>query len=290
MCKTEIAFFDLDFIKDVTTALIGALIGTMTAVCIYIGSNKKEKTKEKELKNRQVKNKLLYTRNLILNFKTKLDDTIQSLENLIKQFENHPIDFHLPVIAINESSSLLAELLKSENTFVSHNDYFGIDRIKNYNNLRNEVAFFEIQMQQLLEMNIRAKDYDFQRKKEMMDITNSIMRELTNVYNNEKIDDNDKNQIFEFSSNFEQKLSDKTDVKFYYEQYLSPLMGKLMKHNKDKNILSIVNQIKNAMIVYQHIEFNNVAHSKNLQDILEKMYELKGDLEIDSKHILIEDY
>src|SRR5690554_3286146 len=178
MCKSEISFFDLEFLKDVTTALIGAGIGTITAVGIFIGSNRKERKREQAKNDHESKNRLLYTSNLLESFKTKLDDTLESLSTLISQFKNDPIRFHLPVIAINESSILLNEMLKSEKTFISHNEIFGADSIKHFNNLRNEVAFFEIQMNQLSDMNIRAKDYDFQRKREMMELINHIMRNL----------------------------------------------------------------------------------------------------------------
>lgn len=290
MCKSDIVFFDLEFIKDVTTALIGAGIGTITAVGIYIGSNKKERKKEKAKNDQESKNRLLYTSNLLESFKTKLDDTIESLSKLISKFKNDPIRFHLPVIAINESSSLLNEMLKSEKTFISHNDFFGAEAIKHYNNLRNEIAFFEIQMDQLTDMNIRAKDYDFQRKKEFMELTNHIMRDLINVYDIEQISQHDREEIFRFSVDFEQKLTDKTDVNFFHENYLIPLMNLLLKHSQDEVVFSIITQIKNSRILFQHIEANNKAHLTNLDNIYRELNKLADNFDADSKHILNEKY
>ena len=84
MCQSNIVFFDVEFIKDVTTTLIGASIGTLTAVWIYIRTNKKERKKEKIRIDRERKNKLLYTSNLISSFKSKLEGTIESLDKLIE--------------------------------------------------------------------------------------------------------------------------------------------------------------------------------------------------------------
>ncbi len=290
MCQSDIVFFDLEFIKDVTTALIGAGIGTITAVGIYIGSNTKERKREKAKNDRESKNRLLYTSNLLESFKIKLDNTIESLSKLISQFKNDPIRFHLPVISINESSSLLNEMLKSEKTFISHNEFFGAKAIKHYNNLRNEIAFFEIQMDQLTDMNIRAKDYDFQRKREFMDLTNHIMRDLINIYDIEQITKHDRERIFRFTVEFEQKLTDKTDVKFYHENYLIPLMNLLLEHSHDEVVFGIISQIKNSRIVYQHIEANNKAHLTNLDNIYKEMNKLLDNFDTDSKHITNEKY
>jgi len=290
MCKSDIVFLDLEFLKDVTTTLIGASIGTITAVGIYIGSNKKERNREKAKNDQESKNRLLYTSNLLESFKTKLDNTLESLSTLISQFKNDPIRFHLPVIAINESSSLLNEMLKSEKTFISHNEFFGAKAIKQYNNLRNEVAFFEIQMDQLTDMNIRAKDYDFQRKRELMELVNHIMRDLINIYDVEQISEHEREEIFRFSVVFEQKLTDKTDVKFYHENYLIPLMDLLLKHSSDEVVFGIITQIKSSRIIYQHIEANNKAHLTNLENIYKEMNKLIENFDTDSKHILDKKY
>lgn len=286
MCKSEISFFDLEFLKDVTTALIGAGIGTITAVGIFIGSNRKERKREQAKNDHESKNRLLYTSNLLESFKTKLDDTLESLSTLISQFKNDPIRFHLPVIGINESSILLNEMLKSEKTFISHNEIFGADSIKHFNNLRNEVAFFEIQMNQLSDMNIRAKDYDFQRKREMMELINHIMRNLINVYDIEHVTEQNRREIFQFTVDFEKKITDKTDVQFYQEHYLLPLMNLLLPYSDNEIVFGIISQIKSSMIIYQHIEANNKAHLANLENIHNQISKLIMNFETDSKHII----
>jgi hypothetical protein len=290
MCQSDITFFDLEFLKDVTTTLIGASIGTITAVLIYIGSYKKERKREEAKNDRESKNRLLYTSNLMGSFKIKLDNTIESLSTLLSQYENDPIRFHLPFIAINESSSLLNEILKSERTFISHNEFFGTEAIKHYNNLRNDVAFFEIQMDQLTDINIRAKDYDFQRKREFMELINHIMRDLINIYDAVQISKHDREEIFRFSVAFEQKLTDKTDVKFYHENYLIPLMNLLLKHSSDEVVFGIISQIKSSRILYQHIEANNKAHYTNLDNIHKEMNKLVDKFDTDSEQILNEKY
>ena len=286
MSEDKIVFFDLEFIKDVTTTLIGASVGTITAVAIYLGTDKKVRLLEKEKSEQESKNRLLYMGHLLLNFKVKLDDTLISLSNLISDFKSDPIKFHLPVFGINESSSLLAEMLKSGETFISHNEHFGAVAVKHYNNLRNEVSFFEIQMNQVLDMNVRAKDFDFQRKKEFMEIVNYVMRDVTNIFSNENVTEFYKDQLFIFSTKFEERLTDKTDVKMYHDKYLTPLLKMLVTYSHDKNVMVTISQIKNAMIVYQHIQLNNQAHLNNLERIYEEMKKLAVELGIDSKHIL----
>ncbi|GAB5418850.1 MAG: hypothetical protein Crog4KO_01690 [Crocinitomicaceae bacterium] len=283
-------FWDLDFFKNVTSTLIGAFIGTATTVLIYFMTIRSEKKKERKNREETRRNKLFYTKTLLESFDRKIDDTIESLEGQISSFEEDIIPFHLPVFSINESSTLLNDLLKSEETFELHNKYFGTDKIKHYNNLRNELAFYEIQLAQIEDMNSRAKDYDFQRKKDVSEKVDQIMEDLIKIYDMDGISDKDKDEFFSFSVDFGNRLKDKSDVRFYFEEYLIPLMEMLLKHSKIKQIGGLISQVKRAMIIYQHIEGNNLAHLNNLKSILLKINNLKGQLKKDSKHIISEEF
>jgi hypothetical protein len=281
-------FFDYDLLKDI----LGALIGTLTALGIYFLTIRHDRKKHQLVERKLKTEKMIYLENLINSFINHVSGLNESLMSLITKFENDPITFHLPIMPVDETGVILDELLKTESLFIAHTELFGQEKIKNYNNLRNEVSFFLIQSAQIDDMNIRAKNFDFERKKEMSEMIDNIMGILIRVYdiNDAIMPKKFKQEIFQFSINFEAKLEDRTDVKFYKNEYLTPLMQMLLEFSREESILQIISMIKRALITFEHIKANNIQHINTLKQIQMKIDELKTLVTKDSNHIKNKEY
>jgi hypothetical protein len=266
-------FFDYEMLKDI----IGALIGTLTALGIYFLTIRHDKKNERDREKKVQIDKLNYLENLIESFINGIDSLNQSLKDLIENFEKDIITFHPPVMAVNESAPILEEYLKSEELFIAYSELLGTEKIKNFNNLRNESSFFLFQKNQIDDMNARAKNFDFERKKEMSQLVDTIMADLTRIYDlpDEDFSQNFKIDLFEFSKEFESNLSDRSDVKIYNDRYLIPLMDKLLPYVHKEYIFQIISRIKKARILFAHIESNNFQHLENLKQIQLKVNDLK---------------
>lgn len=281
-------FFDYEFLKDI----IGALIGTLTALAIYFLTIRHDRKKQQVLETKLKKEKMIYLDNLIKSFLKNVSGLNEALKTLIAKFEKDPISFHLPEIPVDEASHILNELLKTENLFIAHTEMYGQQKIKNYNNLRIEVSFMLVQSAQIDDMNNRAKQYDFDRKKDVTDIIDKIMETLIGIYdiNDSKIPEQFKQDIFNFAVNFEKKLMDRTDLRFYQNEYLLPLSKMLVKFSNDEFIFHIISMIKRALIIMEHIETNNIHHLNQLKLIQEKIEELIIQVTQDSSHIEMKKY
>lgn len=282
MCKNDPTFFDLDLLKSVT----GALVGTTTALAIYFLTIRHDRKKSQKQKEAEGRNKIMYLKVLISSFKDKLSDTTISINEVIEKFEADPISYHLPVIAVNESASLLNSLLRSEELFIAHNDLFGIGRIKNYNNLRNEISFYLTQTEQLFDMNIRAKNYDFERKKNISRKIDKIMGDIIGLFDLKQVALKDKEELDRIFKEFHDNLINRQDVKYYHDKFLMPVLDVLLNYTKEKQVSAILFESKEASIDFQHIEANNLAHLSSLKDIYQKFNDLTKNFEEDTKHIM----
>ena len=265
-----LAFFDTDFIKDI----IGALIGTGTALLVFYLTIKREtkKVKQKEIENNE--NRIKRFNYLLESSSKHIKNTILNLEKNIQEIEADNLNFHLIVINPNNSLSRLSELINNEKHFFSYIEVYGSESIKNHSEISNLIDFFSSQIDQLFIIKEKSQNFDYQRK---VRYTN-LIRETTNHIGwassqTKIITEPDIQELGTMIKNFNKNTTDQSDLEGFYQYIRKAFKEVLIKYIHIPIISEKLLVFKEASNLFIEIKNQNKHHGAELNQILNNMKE-----------------
>lgn len=109
--------FFIEGSSSLLESILGALIGTGTALGVFLLENWRQKNNEREKRESDLKDFLFYFKELYTGIIQTLEKQIQAYEKNAKNFKEEPFKFHLLEQSINQDLERVSEKLDLERLF-----------------------------------------------------------------------------------------------------------------------------------------------------------------------------
>lgn len=266
MCNLETVntFFDLDFLKDI----ISALIGTGTALLLFYLTIRSDKKKEKKKNKEDDQNRIRHFSNLVNSSTRHVDKIISNLDEMVGEYEKNQIEFQFLRFSPNKSFNRLEKLLKNENYFQSYVNLFGENKIKSFNNISTEVDFFNMQIEQIWEMVKSSQKFDYERKKRFKEQVAELMN-LTAWFTKQTnlLSETDIEKLNNFIKDFYDNFTNESDLNYFYEYIRKILTEVLINYTSNPLVLEHLPKFKETSVLFKEIQLQNIHHKENLHQI-----------------------
>lgn len=268
--KQEIlSFFDIDFIQDI----IGALIGTGTALLIFYLTIKSDKKSEKENLEKLNRQRQIYFKNLLeSNFK-QFKLFLHLVEKHLEVLKNSKLEFPICEINPDSSSNRFKLLLQNDEYFYSFVDLYGEDLIFNYNEIALEVEYFDAVETQFIQKTDEISNHVRELRKEYAwKIHYLIENKIAGLTKKPEVlpKKEDIDKINRLYSNLIKNQKTSQELHILYREFVDTVMKEILFQNTDKTeILDIIFEIKTFK--NQEIEIRNQLNSriKELEYLIE---------------------
>jgi len=222
-----------DFLSNIISNGIGAFLGILGAICIYINQKKNQEKKEKiEILNNH-KSNLIYLNTLLKNSIMNFRKQISLIENQIESIKLNKYAYHSPVFVILDDIRRIQNL-ESKELFNSYKHFFNTPNdLINYKNIFSIVDFLEEQRKSLLEMQnncqVTITNYKKQLKPYLEDIIVEVLLFLDKIQGSEAQNELQLSLFFKSILTKLNELKDednlraKDDLNNNFEKYLNIL-------------------------------------------------------------------
>lgn len=281
------SFFDKEFFQN----LIGALIGTGTAILIFYMTISSDKKKEKKKNHEADLNRITHFSNLVNSSISHIEIIIQNLQDVIQKYEDGEIKFQLLRFSPDKSLIRLEELLKNENYMLSFVSVFGKDNISKFNNISREVDFFNMQIEQILDILKISQKFDYERKNDFRAKANELLQISVSLTNKENFLTAEHIQLLEsIIEDFYVNTIDPTDLKLYYDFTINILEKILINYIENQQHIIYIEKFRNTSILFNEI-INQINHHKeDLEQIKNTMQKILNSYKTDTLELIRIDF
>lgn len=293
-CFLQIVFQSGDFYNegnsfwtDFFIIVFGALIGTLTALVIFLLTVKHDRKKEKERENKTIGQRLHYFSSMV----DSINETVIKQSNHLKEFfENQRKDtLNIPLVTLIPDNNLkrFSELQNHEDYYHAYLSRFGYDSevVKEYRNFYSYIDFLKTQNNQFQDMLMKSMQFDYERKARYKNIVEKAMNDSALLFNSAK----KEQRITEFEiflnetlHNFYNGDVDFYDINHFQSKFVDPIKIEIVKKYRANDIaIQLAGDLKKATYIFTEIKLSNekIANDferihKNYNDACDKLNEL----------------
>jgi hypothetical protein len=259
--------------NDLLINIVGALIGTGTALIIFSLQIKyeKEKTRKDDLKFQ--KQKIHYFASLVKSILKLSKKQYPEILNFCTKLKENPLEIPLLTIYPTNDFKRFSEDLNHADYYHAYLSTIGYtdDTVEEFRKFYATVDYLNSQSNQMGEMIKNGMQYDYERKVDYKKIVEKVMEDAAIYFNNAK-----NNTIDNLASFLNQSLIqfyegdfDHSNLLNFQEKFVDPV--KIVLINDFRHIdkaMILANNLKNATYIFTHIKFSN----KNLAEEFEVVY------------------
>ncbi len=262
-----IAFFDQDFIKN----LIGALIGTGTALIVFYLTIKNDRKKERKLDKEKNNQRLDNFLNLLESAKKQIESFEKDLEQQINNFSKDELQF--PPLTFNPDYSIerLKTLMQDENYFFAFAKVHK-KKIADYNEIVLLIDYFISQEKQVVEMTNRDFKTVLKLKRKFSESVYSLFhyKIYSLTFKKDLLDKNYIDKLNEIYNDFYKNLKNQDDMNFYSTDFIKPVLEQVLNKNVSKEeILKLTLECKDVEILIGQVKHQNKTHKGEMEYILD---------------------
>ncbi|MDV4068895.1 hypothetical protein CMT34_11895 [Elizabethkingia anophelis] len=263
-----------EFVKNIIGDIVGASIGTGTALTIFYLTMRNDKVKERDKIKKESENRNENFLNLLKSSVLHLVAVDECLSKMINQFDSDIISFPLMEFIPDKSFDRLEEYLGNENYFQSFVYVYGVNC---YNNLTKSIDYFNTQLRNIIPSLEKTRIADYENKVRYKELSKQAIRYIVSLrFDSRGINENNMKVIMNILNEYNiannsNNYSLKFDIAFL-RRFLEEGFRNEINNYKVSNILET---IKDAYIVFEEIQFQNIVTKENLILIREKMRDAK---------------
>jgi hypothetical protein len=293
-CFLQIVFQSGDFYNegnsfwtDFFINVFGALIGTLTALVIFLLTVKHDRKKEKERENNTIGQRLHYFSSMV----DSINETVKKQSNHLKEFfENQRKDtLNIPLVTLLPDNDLkrFSELQNHEDYYHAYLSRFGYDSVivKEYRNFYSLIDFLKTQNNQFQDMLMKSMQFDYERKVRYKNIVEKAMDDTALLFNSAKQEQRITDfEIFlnETLLNFYKGDVDFSDLNHFQSKFVDPIKIEIVKKYRENDIaIQLAGELKKATYIFTEIKLSNeeIANDferiyKNYNDACDKLNKL----------------
>jgi len=293
-CFLQIVFQSGDFYNegnsfwtDFFINVLGALIGTLTALVIFLLTVKHDRGKEKEKEDKTISQRLHYFSSMI----DSINETVRKQSNHLKIFyETQRKDtLNIPLVTLLPDNDLkrFSELQNHEDYYHAYLSKFSYDSeiVKEYRNYYSLIDFLKTQNNQFQDMLMKSMQFDYERKVRYKNIVEKAMDDTALLFNSAKQEERITNfELFlnQTLLNFYQGDVDFSDLNHFQSKFVDPIKIEIVTKYTDNDIaIQLAGELKKATYIFTEIKLSNeeIANDfekiyKNYNDSCNKLNEL----------------
>lgn len=266
------------FWTDFYINVFGALIGTLTALVIFLLTVKHDRNKEKQKENKIISQRLHYFSSMV----DSINETVIKQANFIKDFfEAQKIDtLNIPLITILPDNDLkrFSELQNHEDYYHAYLSKFGYDSeiVKEYRSFYSLIDFLKSQNDQFQDMLMKSMQFDYERKVRYKNIVEKAMDDTALIFNAAKQED----RLTEFEEflnqsllNFYQGDVNFSDLNYFQKNFVDPIKIEIVEKYRDNDVaVHLAGELKKATYIFNEIKLSNAEIANDFESIY-KNYE-----------------
>ncbi|OPB84429.1 hypothetical protein [Elizabethkingia ursingii] len=259
-----------EFVKNIIGDIIGASIGTGTALAIFYLTIRNDKEKEQDRIRNESENRNENFINLLKSSVLHLVAVDECLSRMINQFDSDIINFPLMEFTPDKSFDRLEEYLGNENYFQSFVYVYGVNC---YNNLTKSIDYFNTQLRNIIPSLEKTRIADYENKIKYKELSKQAIRYIVNLrFDSCGINKSNMQVIMNILKEYNiasnsNNYSLKFDIAFL-TRFLEEGLGSEINNNR---VINILETIKDAYVFFEEIQFQNIVTKENLILIREKM-------------------
>lgn len=279
-CFLQIVFQSGDFYNegnsfwtDFSINAFGALIGTLTALVIFLLTVKYDRKKEKEKEDKTISQRLHYFSSMV----DSINDTVEKQSNHLKDFfeKQRKDTLNIPLITLLPDNDLkrFSELQNHEDYYHAYLSKFGYDAevVKEYRNFYSLIDFLKTQNDQFQDMLMKSMQFDYERKVKYKNIVEKAMDETALIFNAAKQED----RISDFEAFLNQTLLNfyKGDVNFsdlnyFQNQFVDPIKIEIVNNYRQNDVaIQLAGELKKATYIFNEIKLSNAEIANDFETI-----------------------
>lgn len=284
------------FWSDLVVAILGALIGTGTALWVFYLSNAKQLKNENLKKTENQNNKLYYFSSLVHGAMLVLDGQKNNVKKFIYETKLRPFDLpEMGYIPMNDVDRIISKL-NLEDYFLSYTSKYGVKlkTVKEYKNIISSFDFLSSNFTALISQLEKAQQFDYQRKiqfKEEYERAYKIIGKI--LLWNDSTQNPIQNEIIQIYSAFaDNPPPTRYDLIGFYQKLIVPyfnLFQNYVANNSDfitSDIIELYTISKGVVILHEYIESNNLRFADDLLGQVRSIARSLKSLQKSSKVIL----
>jgi len=264
------------FLGDFLINALGALIGTLTALAIFLLTIKHDRKKEKWNEEKTTSQRLHYFSSIM----DSITDTVKKQSDCLKEFfEKQRQDIlNIPLITLLPDNDLkrFLELQNHEDYFHAYLRKFGYSSeiVEEYRKFYSLVDFLKAQTDQLQDMLMKSMQFDHERKIRYKNIVENAMDDTARIFSTAK----QENKISDFEIflnqsllNFYANVVDYSDLNYFQSNFVDPVKFGILKSFSNIDIaVQLASELKKATFIFSEIKMSNNGIADDFEKIHEK--------------------
>lgn len=281
-----------DFLSGALAEMIGAFIGAGAAIWIFFRQTKKEKEKDQQQEQKELNEKNHYLSSLLQSSISLVRKQNEGIKKFCEELDSNLL--YIPLIPIYSKQDLerLSKVIDNADYYHAFLNKYGsgIENVKKYRGIANSVDFLNNHINQIFDMQDKKLMFDRERKikyKDFFDRARDNAAELgmKNIESNPEL----YKSIGEVLQEYYRGLTNSFSLEYHHEKLVTPLRTKLLEKFSDiPETRQILNDLKNANLIYSAIRDHNKIHSDELKKSYKDINRAIEFLEKDGKELIAE--
>ncbi len=261
------------FWSDFFISILGALVGTLTALWVFMLTVKHDRKKEKEKEEKIISQRLHYFSSMI----DSIADTVSKQSKHIKEFcqKQRNDTLNIPLITLLPMNDLkrFSDLQNHEDYYHAYLSKFGYktETVKEYRNFYSLIDYLKSQTDQAQEMLTKSMQFDYERKVQYKELVEKAMDDTALIFNNAKQTD----KIDDFADFLNQSLLkfysgeiNYADLNEFQSKFVDPVKIEIVqKYRHIEAAIQLAGELKKATYIFTSIQFSNNEIAKDFEQI-----------------------
>lgn len=261
------------FWSDLLINVFGALVGTLTALWVFMLTVKHDRKKEKEKDEKIISQRLHYFSSMI----DSIADTVSQQSKHIKEFceKQRKDSLNIPLITLLPMNDLkrFSDLQNHEDYYHAYLSKFGYkaETVKEYRSFYSLIDYLKSQTDQAQDILNKSMQFDYERKVQYKELVEKAMDGTALLFNNAKQNDN----IDEFAEFLNQSLLNfysgeinYADLNEFQSKFVDPVKVKIIeKYRHIEAAIQLAGELKKATYIFTSIQFSNNEIANDFEQI-----------------------
>ena len=261
------------FLSDFFINVIGALIGTLTAVAIFYFTIVHDRNKERKKEKKQIDNKLHYFASIV----NSISEVTERQSGHIRIFiEAQRADtLNIPLLTMLPTNDLkrFSEMQNHEDYYHAYLTQFGYTTnvVESYRKYYSIIDYLKAAMEQVQDVLNKSMQFDYERKLQYRNIVEKAMDTVVDIFNKAQ-QANSVEGFAEFLNNILLRLYENdfnhSDLNEFQERFVDPIKIGIIQNYRSIDIaMQLAAEMKKATYIYSQIKISNEKIAADFEQI-----------------------
>lgn len=273
------------------TTAFGALIGTLTALIVFVLQVKHDRKKEKEHTDKLINQKLHYFSSMVESIVELAKIQSNHLKVFYEDQRKDTINMQLLTLLPDNDLKRFSEIQNHEEYYHAYLTAFGYnsETVKEYRKYYARVDFLYTQTNLFKDMLQKSTQFDYERKVQYKEIIEKAMDETAFIFNRAK----QSNQVDDFANFLSESLLkfysgeiNYSDLNEFQTKFVDPVkIGIIEKFGTIEQAMQLAFELKKATYLLTDINVSNSSVADDFEKIYTEYKNVADKLAEDSKKL-----